>query len=351
MASGIALTIDGEADDELVQATQIEVLESLGEATQFRLQYSFDISEADFPILVDERLNPGVEVALLATGDKGNECLVKGQVFGHEIQMLHGGAGSTLTVAGGDSCLRMNREAKLAQWVDMSDSDAVTSVLSAYGFTADVATTPAGHFADKHTLLQRDTDLQFVKRLARRNGFLFWITSDEFGLETAHFKPAPVDGEAVGDLVINLPGATLDELNISWDVERPTSVQAAQLDLNTLEQIDGNLAASARTVLGNRGLQAITGDTRSARVLAAVNDSGDLQARGQALLNESEWFVCAHCATSVVRLGRVVRAHQLVNLRGAGSRYSGVYLVASVRHLIDATTHIMEIGLVRNGWL
>jgi len=302
-------------------------------------------------MLVDERLNPGVEVSLLATTNDSTECLVKGQIYGHEVQMQHGGAGSSLTVLGADSSLKMNREAKQAQWSDLSDSDAVTTILSSYGFNPDIADTAAGHFTDKHTLVQRGTDLQFLKRLARRNGYLFWLSCDELGIETAHFKQAPIDDEPAVDLVINLDAAVLDELFVNWDVERPTSVQASQLDLNTLGAIDGAVASSAQTVLGNQSLQAITGDTRAAQVLAATDDSGDLQARGQGLLSEAQWFVRARCATSVTRLGAVVRAHKLLNLRGAGSRYSGVYLVASVRHLIDSTTHIMEIGLVRNGWL
>ena len=57
------------------------------------------------------------------------------------------------------------------------------------------------------------------------------------------------------------------------------------------------------------------------------------------------------CQASVHNVGIPVRAHTLVNLRGAGSRHSGKYFVAGVRHVIDAAAHTMEITLVRNGWL
>jgi hypothetical protein len=39
-----------------------------------------------------------------------------------------------------------------------------------------------------------------------------------------------------------------------------------------------------------------------------------------------------------------------VTLTGAGSRHSGKYLVARVSHQIDATDHVMEAELIRNGW-
>lgn len=351
MANGIAITVDGEPDAELVQAGQIEVLECVGEATQYQLIYSVDISEGDFPMLVDGRLNPGVELALLATTDSDTACLVQGPIYAHDIQMKHGGAGSTLTVMGADSRIKMDRENKSTQWADLTDSDAVTAIFSSYGFVPDVESTNAGHFTDKHTLIQRDTDLNFVNRLARRNGFLFWVSCDENLIEVAHFKKPELDGDATSDLIINLDGATLDELSIQWDVERPTSVQATQLDLNSLSDIDGELSDTTLTILGNQNLQSITGDTRETHIHTPADDSGDLQARSEGLLNEAQWFLRARCATSVTRLGIVIRAHQLVNLRGAGSRYSGTYYVVSVRHIIDSASHVMEINLVRNGWL
>ncbi len=351
MANGIAITVDGSPDADLVNADSIEVLERMGDATQYRLNYSIDILEADFPMLVDDRLNPGVEIAILATTTAGTECLVKGPIYGQDIRLKDGGTGSTLTVMGADNSIKMDREDKITQWADASDSDAATSILTTYGFTPDVEATSSIHLTDKHTLIQRDTDLDFVKRLARRNGYLFWLTCDQLGVETAHFKTAPLGGDTQQDLIINLEAATLEEVKISWDVERPTSVVASQLDLNSLSNIDGGVATSGQTVLGNQNLQSISGDTRSTHVVVPANDSGDLQARGVGLLHESEWFIRAHCATSVAQLKAAVRACQLVNLRGAGSRYSGAYFVSEVRHLIDATSHIMEINLIRNGWL
>jgi hypothetical protein len=85
-------------------------------------------------------------------------------------------------------------------------------------------------------------------------------------------------------------------------------------------------------------------------VVAPVDDSGDLHARGEGALIESDWFVRATCQTSVHAMHAIVRANTIVNLRGVGKRHSGKYYVASVRHIIDATAHNMEIELIRNGW-
>jgi hypothetical protein len=348
---GAAIAINGAADEELAEAAEIEVAEQSGEPATYRIDYDLDIRQGDLPKLIDGRLDPGSVISIVVPTQSEDHCLVKGPVHSQKIRLKHGGAGSMLSVIGSDTSIAMDRETRTIQWTDVTDSDAVASILANYGYTADVETTDAGHFSNKHTLIQRDSDLRFIQRLARRNGFLFWLTCDAQGSETAHFKPPPLTGEPVLDLIINLDSPTIEGLDITWDVERPTSVVGLQLDLNTLADIDGGVPVSSQTVLGDQGLQAITGDTRSIHLLAPADDTGNLQARSNGLLTEANWFIRASCQTSLHALGRLVRAHTLVNLRGAGSRHSGLYFVSAVRHLIDAATHRMEVTLLRNGWL
>jgi len=350
MGLGISIAVDGSPQPELAETSLVEVEEKMGRATAFRLHYAADISEGDLPLLVDGRLDVGSEISVLVPTDGSRQCLVKGPVTGQRIHLQHGGAGSTLVVHGSDTTITMDREAKSQVWAGLTDSDAVTAILGNYGYAPDVESTSAGHFEDKHTLIQRSTDLYFVQQLARRNGSLFWVTSDEFGVETAHFKRPSLEGGSDAELVINLDSPGIQQLDIEWEVERPTSVETLQLDLNAKTNIDGGVTASPLTLLGNNGLANITGDVHSQYLTAPSDDAGDLTSRGEGALIESSWFIRATCQTSFDVLSRLVRAHTLVNVRGAGSRHSGNYLVASVRHMIDSVAHNMEIELIRNAW-
>ena len=51
----------------------------------------------------------------------------------------------------------MDREDKAVAWSDLTDSAAVSAILSQAGLVPDVETTQAGHFELKHTLIQRET--------------------------------------------------------------------------------------------------------------------------------------------------------------------------------------------------
>jgi hypothetical protein len=350
MSLGINILVNGTPDASLTAASRVEVYERMGETTHYCLTYPEAIADGDLPLLVDSRLDPGSVLSIQAESAGTLVCLVAGPVYSQQIRLVHGGDGSSVEVKGADNTLLMDREVKSAIWTDVSDSEVVTSILSTYGFAPDVMDTATRHLEAKHTLVQRETDLRFVRRLARRNGGYFWLDFPEIDLETAHFQRPDLDGEPANTLLINLPNTNIETLDITWNTERPTATEGLQLDLNTKTDIDGGVAQSPQTPLGTLALASIATGVRTAHVAAPANDAGDMQARGEGTLIEADWFIRATCRTSLSRLGRLVRAHTVVLVQGAGSRHSGLYYVASVRHTIDATTHLMDIELIRNGW-
>ena len=350
MGLGAAIAVNRVPDPALGEADSVEVVEQMGEATSYRLHFALDVSDGDLPLLRRERLEPGSMLSVLVPTEAGPECLVLGPVHAQHIHLEHGGAGSRLEVRGADTSIELDREMKSKVWDGVRDGDAASTILREAGYIPDVAPTNGLHAESKHTLVQRDSDLRFVRRLARRNGFLFWVTADPLGIETAHFKPPPLSGEPAAELTINVEEPNLLSLDVDWDVERPTSTEGLQLDLNTKATLDGAALASPLTPLGSADLAAITGDTRSIHVSAPVDDNGDLQARGEGALVEAGWFVTATCSTTVESLGAILRAHDVVELKGAGKRHSGRYFVTRVRHLVDATAHRMELELRRNAW-
>jgi hypothetical protein len=308
--------------------------------------------DGNFPLLKDARLGPGSELSILVPTTTSTHCLVSGPVIGQEIHFVQGGSGSSLIVLGADSLIKMDREDKAVAWSDITDSDAVSSILAQSGFVSDVESTAAGHFELKHTLVQRETDLAFIRRLARRNGSLFWLSCDEFGVETAHFKRPVLTGTPACDLVVNRTNPTTNviPLKICWDVERPAQAQAAELDLNNKTEISGGVQRSPLKALGGTALADIVPATRIAHVQAPVDDSGDLQARSESTLIESSFFLRATGVTTLSSLKAVLRSHTLVNLRGVGPRHNGLWFCSAVRHVIDSTEHLMKFELIRNGW-
>jgi len=350
MNISVTVAVDNQVDDELTEAGEIEVYERMGEATTYRLRLSADIADGDMPFLVDDRVGPGSMIDIEVTVDNETCHLVHGPVTGQNITLEHGGAGSTVDVEGSDRTVEMDRVNKPVVWQDVTDSDVAHSILGSYGLTPDIEVTNAGHYEKKHNLVQRNTDLQFIKQLARRNGFLFWLTCDGPGLEAAHFKKPPLNGSPAAKLLINFNPPTIESLSIDWSAEYPTSVTGLQLDLSNKNTIDAARSGNPLTDLGETALEAISTEERSAHVVPPVDDSGDLIGRSNGVLTETSWFVNASCKTTPQLVGALVRAHTVVELLGAGSRHSGRYFVSGVRHNITAGSYTMDIELIRNAW-
>lgn len=351
MGLGISIRLNDAPDDTVAGAMTVEINERIGQPTYYRLEYALDIGNGDLPLLQEDKLGPGSVISVLVPTSGTTECLVKGPVTGQQIHYKHGGAGSVMDVLGADSLIALDREDRVAPWSGLTDSDAVRSILDGQ-FTPDIENTTPNHSEQKHILIQRETDLAFIRRLARRNGFFFWLSCDAEGSETAHFKRPVLTGSAACDLVINLidPRPNLHLLDISWEVETPTRAVANELNLNDKSSIDGGVDRSPLNTLGNTALADIVTQPRVGYVHAPVDDSGDLQARSEAALIESSFFVRASGTTTLSALGKVLRVHTLVNLRGAGSRHSGLWYCSAVRHIIDVSEHRMEFELIRNGW-
>lgn len=330
----------------VADVSEIEVLEALGEPTRFRFRVGAPVADGDIPALSRPAYDPGASITIVAS----NAVITRGVVTGQRARLSGDSETSCVDVMGADRSVEMDAEAKVTAWTSVRASDAVTMICVNYAFVPDVE--PTGTFYNPlgHELVQRGTDLSFVRRLARRHGCLFWISVNSVGLELAHFRPPPVDGSTTASLSLHLDRSSFDELSLEWDADRPTSVTSAGLDTNQLSTIDASVPASPLPPMAGRNLAAVNGGDRSALAVATGHDAASLTGPANSLLADAELFVRASATTTHARAGTTLHAHELVHLDGLGRRHSGNWLISGVRHLIDAVSHRMECTFVRNGW-
>jgi phage protein D len=352
MSQGFDILLNAVPDPTLPVPGKVEVVEAVGAWTSYRLSYGLNIQEGDLPLLNDARIGPESELAVRVPNGDAVEILVNGPVTEQRIEVVTGGEGSSVEVCGGDKTVAMARESKIKVWPTTTDAAALMEILGAHALTPDVTlTSTVAHDETRNALTQRETDLAFVRRIARRNGCWFWLTYDPLlGLATAHVKRPPVDGLPAATLVVNGEGRNLDTASIAWNTERTASVAATSLDVRTLQDMTGDVERSPLTGLASQALADIAPAVRKSRLTLPVDDAGDLIVRSEAALIDAGWCVSATVTAKYSVLGKVLRAHTLVELGGVGSRHSGKYLVERVEHRIDADDHVMHARLIRNGW-
>jgi hypothetical protein len=64
MGLGLVVNVGGSPDQQLSDAVWVEVYERMGEMTKYRIRYDIDISQGDFPDLIDARTDAGSELAI-----------------------------------------------------------------------------------------------------------------------------------------------------------------------------------------------------------------------------------------------------------------------------------------------
>jgi hypothetical protein len=353
------LIMDGApADDDLyTEIASIEVEENADLPGAIQIQVPIDSSgSGDLTYVNDDRFKPFANLAVVAmpTG-ASDQCIFDGYVLSHKLHLKKGTTDSSLQVWGQDASWLMNLEEKVKEWVNVTDADVANSIFGDYGITpADDNSRDDSptHTEDGHSLMQRASDIQFLRTLARRSGKLCRVACNGTpGQRTGYFVKPSVDSDPVVTLTLNDPTAwTMDSLDLSWDVSRPTSVVTRQALFTDDDEngASGDSSDSGLNLLDARGLSDFSGKTMSVMLTAPVDDAQELTLRAQSLLRESGWFVRCEGEVDVARLNAILRVGTVVQINGAGSLNSGKYLVWSVRHTITADAHKMKFVLVRN---
>ena len=359
MPATFQFLINGDpADDQLLTVMgplEVEENADLPGAIQLTLPVDAD-GNGDLTFVNDARFQPFSNLAVVATPDGGSdECIFDGYVLSSKLHLQKGTTGSTLRVWGQDASWLMNLEEKAKEWVDVTDADVANSIFGDYGINpADDNTDDdsPSHTEDGHTLMQRASDIQFLRSLALRNGKLCRVTcTDTPGQRTGYFAKPDLGGDPAVTLELNDPEVwTVDALDLDWDVTRPTEVKAAQALFDDSDEDGASVdeTDSGLNLLDDRDLATFAGKTMSVMLTAPVDAADELTLRAQSVLREAGWFARCEGQADVSRLKAILRVGSVVQINGAGTLNSGKYLVWSVRHTIDKQSHKMSFVLVRN---
>jgi phage protein D len=359
MASTFQFLLNGKpADDDLYTAfSSLEVEENadLPGAIQLNLPVTRTV-EGDLQYVNDSRFQPFANVAVVAIAEgQSPQCIFDGYVLSHKLHLETGITASTLQVWGQDASWLMNLEEKAKEWVDVTDADVANAIFNDYGITpaSDNSNDDSpSHTEDGHSLMQRASDIQFLRSLARRNGKLCRVVcADKPGNRTGYFVKPKLDGEPVLILTLNDPQTwTVPALDIDWDITRPSAVKASQALFNDSDEdgVSADTSDSGLVKLDSQGLADFAGKPMTALLTAPVDDMGELTLRAQSLLREAGWFVRCEGEADVARLNGVLRVGTVVQINGIGAVHSGKYYVWSVRHTITIESHTMKFVLVRN---
>jgi phage protein D len=279
------------------------------------------------------------------------EVLIDGVITHHQLAPSDEPGQSTLTVTGKDLTALLDLTERNASYPNQPDSLIVTRVLARYaqyGLVPQPAPTTNVPIEIDRIPRQQETDLKFVQRLAQQNGFVFYIEPKSVGVNIAHWGPEIRGGFPQAALTLGMgAAANLKSLSFSQDALAASAPEGKVVEPITKIGLPIPQLPSLR-------VPPLALTPTPARRTTLLRDTA-----GQ---NPAEAATAAVAATSRApdpvtgegeldssRYGRVLRARQLVAVRGAGLSYDGLYYVRRVTHSLAPGEYTQKFSISREG--
>lgn len=253
-----------------------------------------------------------------------------------------------LEIHGVDKSILLDREEILKDWVSKKDSDIASEIFSNYQLTAQVTDTGVVHDEAVSTIIQRETDMQFLKRLALRNGYECYVQGDTgyFGKPLTDEEPQPVLAVHYGNQT------TLNNFRLSVDSVAPANIAMVQIDRESKDVHEVSIESSSHQLYGENDMSSfLTSGQKPRKVYVGKNSATgpeEMSKLCQGLFDRNEWFVYGSGDVFSFDYGHVLMPRKPVTIKGIGEAYSGVYYVNHVKHVFLPHGYSQQIQVKRN---
>jgi hypothetical protein len=296
-------------------------------------------------------------VLIIMTVNGAPNVLMDGIITRQEVAPSNEPGQSKLTVTGEDLSVLMGIvEMPFMRYPAMPEFVRVNLILVKYLVFGIVPIVIPPLFTDvpnptKKIPAQTGTDLDYVRLLARRHAYVFYV------------EPGPAPGSSIAywgpDIRIPVPQPAL---NINMDAHTNVESMSFSLDglakkitvITIMDPITGKIpipipvpnVSIIRPPLGAK--VALPSKVEFPQGYSKLSPT---EAIGRALgvMFRASDSITVSGSLDVLRYGRVLRSRQLVGVRGAGLAYDGLYYVNSVTHNIKRGEYKQSFSLSRDG--
>jgi hypothetical protein len=332
--------------------TSLEVRSNDSGRDGFQMTFSLGRDAvADYDILLSGILDPPARVIIMVILGVLPQVLIDGIITSHQVSPSNRPGEGTLVVTGEDVSLALDFEERRESYPNQADSDIVTTILgryATYGMQPDVTPTTVRPQENQRVSQQHGTDLAYVQALARRNGFVFYVEPTAVpGATRAHWGLQDFLSPPQSALTMNMGASTnLESISFSFDALGPATPRISILEPTTRLTITIPVPSGPRPPLSLRRAESLR--------ITLPADTANLDPSQAAVQSAATATATADAVTGsgqldAVRYGRVLRARQLVDVRGAGHSYDGSYYVKQVTHRIKRGEYKQSFSLSREG--
>lgn len=330
-----------------------------GERSGFQLVFSMNKkSPLRQTLLPAGAIDTGVTRVILAVTLGGTpNVIIDGVVTRHEVAPSNEAGQSTITLTGEDLTVLMDIvQFPMLRYPAMPIFARINLIVAKYAVLGIIPLVIPPPFDDvplptEKIPTQTGSDLAYIKEMASKCGYIYYL------------QPGPLPGSSVfyfgPDISIPVPQSAL---NINMDANTNVESLTFSLDglakkiviMSIMDPITGTIPIQVPAPPVN-----LLRPPLGARVTAPMKveyskEGGNLNSiEAIALLlaktSETTEAISGSGTLNVLRYGQVLRAFQLVGVRGAGQAYDGLYYVRTVTHNIKRGEYKQSFTVTRDG--
>ena len=340
----------------------VEVTHSDQGRSGFQLTFQAGRSGAaallDYPILSLPLLRPFNRVILMTTFNAVPRVLMDGIITHQQLSPGADPGSGTLTVTGEDVSIMMDLEEKNVEYPAQDETIIALRLIASYARFGLIPIVIPPLMIDpplpiERIPVQRATDLNYLKEMAERHGYVFYVTPGPAPFTNqAYWGPPLRLGIPQRALSVNLGSATnVSTIQFSNNASAPTLVSGQVQDRQTNQTLPVQTFLSTRIPLSSQPAVLVNQpNVRSARFQGSGLNATQSFARAQGQTDAStDAVLTATGELDAVRYGDMLQSRGLVGLRGAGYTHDGFYYVKSVTHTIRRGEYKQRFTLTRDG--
>ncbi len=315
-------------------------------------------SVMDYPLLTLPLLKAFNRVILIVTINAIPSVLMDGIITNQQLSPGDQPGSGTITVTGEDVSVMMDMEEKNVEHPaqpEMVIANKIILTYAQYGLIPMVIPPVATDvpLPIERIPVQRGTDLNYLKEMAGRYGYVFYVIPGPAPFtNTAYWGPPVRLGKPQPPLSSNLgPQTNVNSISFQNNGLAPTLVSGQVQDRQTNQAVPVQTFVSTRPPLSSQpAVLTNQPNVRTTRFQGSGLNISQSFGRAQAQTDAStDDIVTVSGEMDTVRYGATLQARSLVGLRGVGFTYDGFYYVKSVTHNITRGDYKQNFTLTREG--
>ena len=292
--------------------------------------FSLRFHDQDLQLIDGNQFKVGSEITLGATDSKDKrKTILVGEVTALEAEFdqFH----TAFVVRGYDKSHRLYRGRKTQAFLKKSDGDIARTIAKAAKLQADIE---SGGEAHEYVMQDSQTDMEFLRARAARNGYSIVVDGSKLKFRTAEKSPPQATAQDLGQNLLSF--------NVRMTaVAQPNKVEVRSWDRKAKKAIVGSAVSPTKT--SSIGYGKTGGDTAkqsfgsSQTVVVTdqpVQTQGEATRLAQAILDDmaNDYLIAEGFCTGEPSL----KAGTTVEVKGVGTRFGGKYFVTATRHIYTA---------------